>query len=88
MAKIAPADRLDADARRRLGELSEIAVDLGRRRELARGPDDMPEILRRRDDRRRIRDVGDPGIAEAVRKDNRGIGYNNINFAYGWLVRL
>ncbi|MDO8726058.1 MAG: substrate-binding domain-containing protein [Candidatus Methanoperedens sp.] len=25
---------------------------------------------------------GDPGIAEAVRKDIRGIGYNNINFAY------
>ncbi|MBP7652385.1 substrate-binding domain-containing protein [Candidatus Dependentiae bacterium] len=25
---------------------------------------------------------GDPGIAETVRKDNFGIGYNNINFAY------
>jgi len=25
---------------------------------------------------------GDPGIAEAVRKDKLGIGYNNINFAY------
>ncbi|MCZ7401334.1 MAG: substrate-binding domain-containing protein [Candidatus Methanoperedens sp.] len=25
---------------------------------------------------------GDPGIAEAVRKDNIGIGYNNLNFAY------
>jgi len=25
---------------------------------------------------------GDPGIAEAVRKDNLGIGYNNLNFAY------
>ncbi len=25
---------------------------------------------------------GDPGIAEAVRKDPLGIGYNNINFAY------
>jgi phosphate transport system substrate-binding protein len=25
---------------------------------------------------------GDPGIAEAVKKDNLGIGYNNLNFAY------
>jgi phosphate transport system substrate-binding protein len=25
---------------------------------------------------------GDPGIAEAVRKDVNGVGYNNINFAY------
>ncbi len=25
---------------------------------------------------------GDPGLAEAVRKDPLGIGYNNINFAY------
>ena len=30
---------------------------------------------------------GDPGIAEAVRKDNRGIGYNNINFAYDVITR-
>ncbi|MBF0531940.1 MAG: substrate-binding domain-containing protein [Candidatus Omnitrophica bacterium] len=25
---------------------------------------------------------GDPGVAEAVKKDKSGIGYNNINFAY------
>ncbi len=25
---------------------------------------------------------GDPGIAEAVRKDARGIGFNNVNYAY------
>ena len=25
---------------------------------------------------------GDPGVAEAVRKDKSGIGYNNLNFAY------
>ena len=25
---------------------------------------------------------GDPGLAEAVRRDMQGIGYNNINFAY------
>jgi phosphate transport system substrate-binding protein len=25
---------------------------------------------------------GDPGVAEAVRKDTLGIGYNNINYAY------
>ncbi len=25
---------------------------------------------------------GDPGLAEAVRKDSLGIGYNNLNFAY------
>lgn len=30
---------------------------------------------------------GDPGIAEAVRKDKLGIGYNNINFAYDAITR-
>ncbi|NJD54287.1 MAG: phosphate ABC transporter substrate-binding protein [Candidatus Methanoperedens sp.] len=30
---------------------------------------------------------GDPGIAEAVRKDKLGIGYNNINFAYDVTTR-
>jgi phosphate transport system substrate-binding protein len=25
---------------------------------------------------------GDPGLAEAVKKDNLGIGFNNINYAY------
>ena len=38
----------------------------------------------------KLREVGvngDPGIAEAVRKDNRGIGYNNINFAYDVIIR-
>jgi phosphate transport system substrate-binding protein len=25
---------------------------------------------------------GDPGVAEAVRKDKAGIGYNNLNYAY------
>ena len=25
---------------------------------------------------------GDPGLAEAVRKDAHGIGYNNLNYAY------
>ena len=30
---------------------------------------------------------GDPGIAEAVRKDNLGIGYNNLNFAYDVITR-
>ena len=38
----------------------------------------------------KLREVGvngDPGIAEAVRKDNRGIGYNNINFAYDVITR-
>jgi phosphate transport system substrate-binding protein len=25
---------------------------------------------------------GDPGVAEAVKKDIRGIGYNNLNYAY------
>jgi phosphate transport system substrate-binding protein len=29
----------------------------------------------------------DPGIAEAVKKDNLGIGYNNINFAYDVTTR-
>ncbi|VVB89743.1 PBP superfamily domain protein [uncultured archaeon] len=30
---------------------------------------------------------GDPGIAEAVRQDKLGIGYNNINFAYDVTTR-
>lgn len=30
---------------------------------------------------------GDPGLAEAVRKDPRGIGYNNVNFAYDAATR-
>ena len=30
---------------------------------------------------------GDPGIAEAVKKDTYGIGYNNINYAYDSVTR-
>ncbi len=29
---------------------------------------------------------GDPGLAEAVRKDAAGIGYNNLNFAYDFVT--
>ena len=31
---------------------------------------------------------GDPGLAEAVRRDALGIGYNNINYAYDSKTRL
>ena len=31
---------------------------------------------------------GDPGLAEAVRKDVLGIGYNNINFAYDAATKM
>ncbi|HHS13411.1 MAG TPA: PstS family phosphate ABC transporter substrate-binding protein [bacterium] len=31
---------------------------------------------------------GDPGLAEAVRKDALGIGYNNINYAYDARTRM
>ncbi len=31
---------------------------------------------------------GDPGLAEAVRKDQLGIGYNNINFVYDAKTKL
>jgi len=34
------------------------------------------------EDLRGIGVYGDPGLAEAVRKDASGIGYNNLNFAY------
>ena len=34
------------------------------------------------EDLRGIGVYGDPGLAEAVRKDPSGIGYNNLNFAY------
>ncbi len=30
---------------------------------------------------------GDPGLAEAVRKDPLGIGYNNVNFAYDAITK-
>ncbi|MBN2416132.1 substrate-binding domain-containing protein [bacterium] len=38
-----------------------------------------------------LRDIGvygDPGVAEAVRSDALGIGFNNINYAYGMDDRL
>lgn len=31
---------------------------------------------------------GDPGLAEAVRKDPHGIGYNNLNYAYDFKTSL
>lgn len=31
---------------------------------------------------------GDPGLAEAIRKDPLGIGYNNLNYAYDFKTRL
>ena len=31
---------------------------------------------------------GDPGLAEAVRKDSLGIGYNNLNYAYDFKTGL
>ena len=31
---------------------------------------------------------GDPGLAEAVRKDLLGIGYNNLGFAYDFKAGL
>ena len=34
------------------------------------------------DDLHGIGQASDPGVAEAVRKDPRGIGYNNLNYAY------
>ena len=59
------ADRLDADAGRGLGQLAEVAVDPGRRRELAGGADDVAEIFGGRRHRVRVGQVGHPGIAEA-----------------------
>ena len=34
------------------------------------------------EDLRGVAVYGDPGLAEAVRRDKTGIGYNNLNFAY------
>jgi phosphate transport system substrate-binding protein len=34
------------------------------------------------EDIRGVAVYGDPGITEAVKKDRRGIGYNNLNYAY------
>jgi hypothetical protein len=53
-ALLAPADRLDPDAGRGLGQLAEVAVDLGGRGEFARRAHGVAEILRRRRHGRRI----------------------------------
>lgn len=37
---------------------------------------------RNQEDLKGVGVYSDPGIAEALRKDARGIGYNNLNFAY------
>jgi phosphate transport system substrate-binding protein len=37
---------------------------------------------KRQEDLQGIGVYGDPGLAEAVRKDSLGIGYNNLNYAY------
>lgn len=37
---------------------------------------------KQQEDLKGIAVYGDPGIAEAVRKDRAGIGYNNLNYAY------
>lgn len=37
---------------------------------------------KRQEDLNGIGVYGDPGVAEAVRKDPNGIGYNNLNYAY------
>jgi phosphate transport system substrate-binding protein len=37
---------------------------------------------KRQEDLRGVGVFGDPGLADAVRRDPLGIGYNNINFAY------
>ncbi|MCK4524093.1 PstS family phosphate ABC transporter substrate-binding protein [candidate division WOR-3 bacterium] len=39
-------------------------------------------LNKHQDDLMGIGVYGDPGLAEAVKKDNLGIGYNNINYAY------
>jgi phosphate transport system substrate-binding protein len=39
-------------------------------------------LEKRQEDLRGIGVYGDPGLAEAVRRDPLGIGFNNINFAY------
>lgn len=42
----------------------------------------------RQEDLQGVAVYGDPGVAEAVRKDPLGIGYNNLNFAYDANTRL
>lgn len=37
---------------------------------------------KKQEDLKGIGVYGDPGLAEAVRRDPRGIGFNNVNFAY------
>jgi phosphate transport system substrate-binding protein len=39
-------------------------------------------LEKRQEDLRGIGVYGDPGLAEAVRRDTLGIGFNNINYAY------
>ncbi len=81
---LAPADRLNADARGGFGELAEIAVDLGGVRELAGGPDDMAEVLCRRGHGVGSGHVGDPGVAEA--RLGRELG-DRLDGAFFGLIR-
>jgi phosphate transport system substrate-binding protein len=39
-------------------------------------------LLAKQEDLKGVAVYGDPGVAEAVRKDKAGIGYNNLNYAY------
>ena len=43
---------------------------------------------KQQEDLRGIGVYGDPGLAEAVRKDPSGIGYNNLNFAFDFKTGL
>ena len=59
-------DHAHLHARGGLRELPEVAVDLRGPRQLARGPGDVAQVLRRRRHGRRGRNVGDPRISEAL----------------------
>jgi phosphate transport system substrate-binding protein len=43
---------------------------------------------KRQEDLQGIGVYGDPGLAEAVRKDSHGIGYNNLNYAFDFKTGL
>lgn len=66
-----------------IGSASSISINVYTRSDACGAADIWAKYLgKKQEDLLGIGVYGDPGIAEAVRKDTQGIGFNNIGFAY------